>query len=366
MYLKNLQLANFKNFDEADIELSSNINCFIGNNGVGKTNVLDAIYYLSFCKSYFNQPDAFTTKHHKAFFTIRGQYNSSSTSREEILCQYDATKKKKRFKRNGKTYPKLAEHIGLIPLVMISPYDRDLINNHSEIRRKYLDSVISQFNKAYLYALIRYNKALSQRNALLKSFAEGQYYEAALIEIWNKELSQYGQEIYDIRQSFIADFLPIFQKYFAWISQGKETVSIAYHSSLQENNMEQLLQNNITKDRAVRYTSNGIHKDDLGFFMADYPIKKYGSQGQQKSFVIAIKMAQFEYMREITKTTPILLLDDIFDKLDHQRVAQIIELVNTDAFGQVFITDTQAERIDTLFKDTIDHKTFRISNNSII
>lgn len=362
-----MYLSNFKNYEEAHLSLSSNINCFIGSNGAGKTNILDAIYYLSFTKSYFNQSDSFATRHHQDYFTIKGIYARAEASEDELLCVYDELKKKKTVKKHGKAYQRLADHIGQYPLVMVSPYDRDLINNHSEVRRKYLDGVIAQFDSAYLHHLLRYNKVLSQRNALLKSFIEKRYFDSSLLDMWDAELVGAAREIYEKRNSFIREFVPIFQKYFKWISNEKETVSIAYESLLHKEDMTNVLSENLSKDRRLGYTSAGVHKDDLAFLLRDYPMKKYASQGQQKSFVVAIKLAQFEYMRQIKLMKPILLLDDIFDKLDHHRVAQIIELVNTDAFGQVFITDTQPERIMPLFKGIAasEYKIFEVADNTI-
>ncbi len=366
VYLGNLYLTNFKNYAEDTMQFSPNINCFIGDNGVGKTNILDAIYYLSFCKSYFNQPDTLITKHGFDFFSIRGTYINLAGGKDEVLCQFDAQKRQKRFKKNGKKYNRLADHIGQFPLVMVSPYDRDLINNSSEVRRKYLDSVIAQFDSQYLYYLIRYNKAVSQRNAVLKSFAKQRYFDATLLEVWDKEIIATAGHIYDARKAFIIDFVPIFKKYFEWISGGKEAVDILYQSRLHKEQMSYLLQQNLSKDRILTYTSVGIHKDDLNFFMKNFPVKRYASQGQQKSFVIAIKLAQFEYMKQAKSVKPILLLDDIFDKLDHMRVSKIIDLVNTDAFGQVFITDTQPERIMQLFAQSkVDHKIFEIAKDTI-
>ena len=362
MYLKQLKFTNFKNYPEGEMEFSPKINCFIGDNGVGKTNILDAIYYLSFCKSYFNPIDSQNIRHNNDFFAIHGHYEQKNGSKEKVQCVLKPNKKKL-FKLNDKEYDRLADHIGFIPLVMISPYDRDLINNHSDVRRKYIDGVISQFNASYLNYLLQYNKALLQRNALLKSFAENRYFEADLLAMWDNKLQELGTEIYKIRQEFIKDFLPIFQKYFSFISGGSEEVSIKYVSQLETSSLIVLLKQNINKDRAIRYTSAGIHKDDLEFKIADYPIKKFGSQGQQKSFVIAIKLAQFEYMRQLKNQKPILLLDDIFDKLDSNRVEKIVKLVNEDEFGQVFITDTQQDRIEHIFKNNdIDHKIFHIKN----
>jgi len=365
MHLKELKFTNFKNYPEGEIHFSPKINCFIGDNGVGKTNILDAIYYLSFCKSYFNPIDSQNIRHNHDFFAIHGQYEQKNGSKEKVQCILKPNKKKQ-FKLNNKEYDRLADHIGFIPLVMISPYDRDLINNHSDVRRKYLDGVISQFNATYLSHLLQYNKTLQQRNALLKNFAENRYFEADLLEIWDGKLQELGTEIYQVRQAFIKDFRPIFQKYFNFISEGSEEVSVHYISQLENESLNNLLKQSIQKDRTVRYTTVGIHKDDLEFKISGYPIKKFGSQGQQKSFVIAIKLAQFEYMRQLKTQKPILLLDDIFDKLDDKRVEKIVKLVNEEEFGQVFITDTQQERIEHIFKNhSIDHKIFRIKNLEI-
>lgn len=365
MHLKRLKFTNFKNYEEGEMEFSPKINCFIGNNGVGKTNILDAIYYLSFCKSYFNPIDSQNIRHHQDFFAIHGYYEQANGSQEKVQCLLKPNKRK-HFKLNDKDYERLADHIGLIPLVMISPYDRDLINNHSDVRRKYLDGVISQFNGLYLSNLLSYNKALQQRNALLKNFAEHRYFDPSSLEMWDQKLHSLGTDIYEVRKEFVTDFLPIFQKYFNFISKGKEEVGIQYLSQLKDNSLNLLLNESLQKDLAIRYTSVGIHKDDLEFSISDYPIKKYGSQGQQKSFVIAIKLAQFEYMRLIKKQKPILLLDDIFDKLDNQRVEQIVKLVNEEEFGQVFITDTQQERIEHIFENNnMDHRIFNIENQQI-
>ncbi|MDZ7774214.1 MAG: DNA replication and repair protein RecF [Bacteroidales bacterium] len=273
---------------------------------------------------------------------------------------------KKKFKRNQKEYDRLADHIGLIPLVMVSPYDRDLINDGSELRRKYIDGVISQFNRHYLDNLINYNKALAQRNSLLKEFALSGYYDQAAISIWDARMVPLARQIYESRKQFIGDFIPIFQKYFDYISEGHETVSIAYNSQLHETPFETLLEEGRAKDRAMRHTTAGIHKDDMDFRIEGHPFKKFGSQGQQKSFVIAIKLAQFDYISEIKQTKPILLFDDIFDKLDEKRVAQLMKLVSKDSFGQVFIADTQYQRIQQVFNTVpIDHKIFFIKAGTI-
>ncbi|MBN2236390.1 MAG: DNA replication/repair protein RecF [Bacteroidales bacterium] len=365
MYLKQLKFNNFKNYEEAEIQLSPKINCFIGKNGAGKTNVLDAIYYLSFCKSYFNPIDSQNIKHEMDYFAIHGDYVRRNNAHDAVHCLLKRNQNK-HFKLNEKKYDRLADHIGLFPLVMISPYDRDLINNGSEVRRKYMDGVIAQFDRNYLNDLLDYSKALSQRNALLKHFGEKHYFDEVALEIWDVKLIKLGHAIVAKRKQFVTDFIPIFQEYFTMISGGNESVELIYQSSLCDHTMAALLKEHLQHDRALRYTSVGAHKDDLDFLIDGFPIKKYGSQGQQKSFVIAIKLAQFQMMRNLKEYKPILLLDDIFDKLDNQRVEQLIGLVSEENFGQVFITDTQIERIEQLFKATeMDHRLFEVINGTI-
>ncbi len=360
MYLKQLKLANFKNYEEADLAFSNKINCFIGNNGAGKTNVLDAIYYLSFCKSYFNLVDSQNILHDAPFFAIHGTYSKNGNPDDLVSC-IQKRNHKKQFSLNDKEYDRLADHIGLIPLVMISPYDRDLINEGSETRRKYIDSVISQFDKVYLDDLIAYNKALQQRNNLLKSFSERHYFDQDSLEIWDAQLSRLGEKIHSKRREFINDFAPLFQHYFNFIARGNEKVSIEYESQLTDRSLEELLAVSIDKDRMFKYTTVGIHKDDLQMKIEGHPIKKFGSQGQQKSFVIAIKLAQFDFTKNKKGFQPLLLLDDIFDKLDEGRVRQIIHLVGDNSFGQVFITDTQRERIEDVFRQVrIEHRIFEV------
>ncbi len=365
MYLKKLLLSNFKNCSEADLQFSPKINCFVGNNGVGKTNLLDAIYYLSFCKSYFNAVDMQNIKHGEPFFAIHGTYQKNGGC-EDLLSCLQKRASKKQFKLNKKDYDRLADHIGHFPLVMISPYDRDLINDGSDVRRKYIDGVISQFDHMYLDDLLNYNKALTQRNVLLKHFAEMRTFDAVSLEIWDEQLIVLGKRIYEKRKSFLKEFAPIFQHYFEFISGGKEQVAIQYESQLQEEDLGVLIRSALNRDRKVRYTTVGIHKDDLLFNIGDYPIKKFGSQGQQKSFVIAIRLAQFDYTKNLKGFKPVLLFDDIFDKLDDTRVEQIIALVSDNNFGQVFITDTQRQRIEKIFKIVqIDHKIFEVEEGRV-
>lgn len=365
MYLQNLNITNFKNYGEAKADFSPKINCFTGDNGTGKTNLLDAIHYLSFCKSYFNPVDTQNINHDETFFAIHGQFIRNGDSNDKVSC-VQKMGERKLFKLNDKTYDRLADHIGSFPLVMISPYDRDLINEGSEIRRRLIDSVISQFDKIYLDDLINYNKALQQRNSLLKQFYERNFFDPSMLDIWDEQLSKLGNEIFRKREVFIERFIPIFQKYFDFISEGKEKVSIEYESHLHNSSSAELLAATLNKDRMVKYTTAGIHKDDLKFSIFDYPVKKFGSQGQQKSFVIAIKLAQFEYTKEEKGYKPILLFDDIFDKLDDHRVQQLIKLVSENNFGQVFITDTQRSRIENVFKIIdIDHLIFNVSDGML-
>jgi DNA replication and repair protein RecF len=361
MYLKKLALTNFKNYIQADYQFSDKINCFVGNNGVGKTNLLDAIHYLSFCKSYFNPIDSQNIRHQEDFFSINGVCIRTDDTTEYIQCIQKRNHRKK-FLLNKKEYGRLADHIGHFPLVMISPYDRDLINDGSELRRKYIDSVISQFDKLYLDDLINYHRALFQRNSLLKTFSEKHYFDARELEIWDEQMVRLGTIIHEKRKSFLDRFIPIFRHYFNFISCSGETIDILYQSQLSEGDYSTLLADALTRDRSAQYSTVGIHKDDLDFMISGYPAKRFGSQGQQKSFVIAIKLAQFDYTRSIKGFKPILLLDDVFDKLDDLRVQQLISLVSENNFGQVFITDTSEDRIRKIFDAMeIDHKIFRIS-----
>jgi DNA replication and repair protein RecF len=358
MYLKKISLFNFKNFNEVSFDFEHKINCFVGKNGVGKTNILDAIYHLSFGKSYFNTLAVQNIKHGEDFFVIEGAFEKQERQ-ETILCSLKKGQKKI-LKRNGKIYEKFSDHLGFIPLVIISPTDADLIREGSETRRKFIDSVISQLDSQYLQALIQYQKIIMQRNALLKYFAVNRIFETATLEIYNEQLSTLGQNIYTKRKQFLNDFIPIFNSFYQNISNSSETVQLVYESQLEQQNLLQLLEENITKDRILQYTSVGIHKDDLLFQIEGYPIKKFGSQGQQKSFLIALKLAQFEFVKKQSGENPILLLDDIFDKLDETRVAKIVDLVNNDTFGQLFISDTHSERTENIVKLT--HQSYKIFN----
>lgn len=365
MYLQKLKLVNFKNYKQAELKFSEKINCFVGNNAAGKTNILDAIYYLSFCKSYFNSLDNQNIMHYSDFFNIIGNYRNQEDADDSISCLQKRNARKV-FKLNKKEYERLADHIGRIPLVMISPYDRDLINEGSEVRRKYIDGVISQFDHFYLNNLIDYNKTLAQRNVLLKYFAEQRSFDIVSLQIWDEKLVKFGFDLFEKRKIFLDEFNPLFEKYYQYLSGGKEHVEIVYDSQLKEKPFRELLVETVEKDRILRYTTVGIHKDDLAFLLDTYPVKRFGSQGQQKSFVIAIKLAQFEYTRIKKEFKPILLFDDIFDKLDDERVQQIVKLVSENNFGQVFITDTQRQRIEGIFTGMqISHKIFSVRNGVV-
>jgi DNA replication and repair protein RecF len=364
MYLQKLSLVNFKNYSSAELELCPQVNCFTGSNGEGKTNLLDAIHYLSFCKSFFNPVDSQNILHEAPFFLIQGTFMVNDQP-EEVYCGLKRNQKKQ-FKRNKKEYSKLSDHIGLLPLVMISPADSDLIAEGSENRRKFIDSVISQYDKDYLDSLIDYNKVLSHRNALLKSFAESRSFDEITLEIWDMQLADLGKRIYVKRRQFIDEFTPIFQQYYEMLSGGKEKVSLAYTSHLEDKEFAQVLKSTLRKDLAFQYTTAGIHKDDLEFRISDHPIKKFGSQGQQKSYLIALKLAQFDFIKRIKKLTPILLLDDIYDKLDEDRVKYLMNIVSKGSFGQIFITDTHYDRIPRLFSSTSSpFKVFKVKDGEV-
>lgn len=350
MFLKRISLFNYKNFSEVNYDFDAKINCFVGKNGVGKTNVLDAIYHLANGKSYFNPLAVQNIKHGEEFFVIDGEFEKAARS-EQILCSLKKGQKKI-LKRNGKPYEKFSDHIGFIPLVIISPSDSDLITEGSETRRKFIDNVISQLDRTYLQHLIHYQKILVQRNALLKYFALNHVFEKDTLSIYNEQLNQLGQAIFEKRQHFLSEFIPIFNHHHQEITNSNETVQLVYESHLFEGTTLQLLEENLTKDRALHYTSVGIHKDDLSFQIDGFPIKKFGSQGQQKSFLIALKLAQFEFVKKQSGEKPILLFDDIFDKLDESRVSKIVAMVNKDTFGQLFITDTHSERTESIVKTT--------------
>ena len=353
MHLKTLNLINYKNFKNQTFEFNSKVNCFVGSNGVGKTNILDAIYHLSFGKSYFNPIASQNIKHGEDFFVVDGRY-SKDLKEEKIIVSLKKGGKKV-IKRNSKSYNRFSDHIGLLPLVIISPVDRDLITEGSDLRRKFIDGVISQNDKIYLDQIIRYNKILFQRNSLLKQFYLSRTFDHDTIEIYDEQLSKIGNLIFNKRKEFLELFTPIFFEKYSIISNNKEKVNLNYKSQLKNHRLQDLLISNIEKDKVLQYTSAGIHKDDIEFLIGNYPIKKFGSQGQQKSFLIALKLAQYEVLKAKSGNSPILLLDDIFDKLDSKRVKQIIRMVNDSNFGQLFISDTDAKRTENVVKSAHDN-----------
>lgn len=347
MTIKEIHIINFKNIEELNLSFCSGFNCFIGSNGAGKTNILDAIYQLSMCKSYFNLSDTQNIRHGEEFFVVQGKYERDD---EEMNVYYGVKRdQKKVFKKDQKTYTRLSDHIGLLPLVIISPQDVQLIDGSSDGRRKLVDGIISQYDKEYLHSLISYNKALEQRNALLKSYT-GRHLELDLLEIWDEKLAEHGTPVMQKRKAFLTEFREMFQHYYGLLSCGKEQVVMEYQPSVKEEDMRSVLRQNVERDRILSYTSAGIHRDDIALLLDEYPVKKVGSQGQKKTFLIALKLAQYVWLQKITQVKPILLLDDIFDKLDTERVGRIIDIAGQDIFGQVFMTDTNRLHIDELLK----------------
>ena len=349
MILRKLSILNYKNIQEATLELSPKINCFIGRNGMGKTNVLDAVYYLSFCRSASNPIDSAVIRHDEPFCMIEGEYEPSPLI---VSCGI-------------KEYKRLSEHIGLIPLVVVSPSDTLLIDGVSEERRRLMDMVIAQYDHAYIDALSRYNNAHQQRNTLLKQ--EDQEPDPLLMDLWEEQMAEAGEALFKKRTAFVDELEPVFQDYYQRISGGQEQVGLQYTSHCQRGPLLEVIRRDRMKDRAVGYSLHGVHRDDLLFTLDGHPMKREGSQGQHKTYVIALKLAQFEFLkRTASQTTPLLLLDDIFDKLDAQRVEQIVRLVASDNFGQIFITDTNRDHLDQILSNTtLDYKIFHVEHGEI-
>jgi DNA replication and repair protein RecF len=364
MYLQQLSFINFKNYSEAELSLSEGVNAFVGNNGAGKTNLLDAVHYLSLCKSYFNPIDSQQIKQGADFFMINGVFEKNG-NKEVVACGVKRNQKKQ-FKRNKKDYQRLADHIGLLPLVMISPYDISIIIEGSEERRKFIDNVISQTDNNYLDELIAYNKVLANRNALLKQIADTGRYDPDLLSIFDEQLTASGTRIFEKRKAFMEAFTEIFNKHYQFISEDAEQVELIYESQLLQDSLAGLLKKNLERDRALERTTAGIHKDDLQFNIHTMPMKKFGSQGQQKSFLIALKLAQYTFLMQKKGFKPLLLLDDIFDKLDDGRVTKLMQMVSNNDFGQVFITDTSMGRVEGIFSNiNVDLKLFKVVEGSI-
>jgi len=365
MHLKSLSLVNFKNYEQVDIPFSEKINCFVGENGVGKTNILDAVHYLSLCKSNLNPVDSQNVRYDQDFSVVQGIFERSGKE-ENIYCGI-RKQKKKQFKRNQKEYQKLSEHIGLIPLVMISPADSILINGGSEERRKFMNGVIAQYSRPYLDNIIQYNRALTQRNRLLRDFAISRTFDVEMLEVWDEQLIRYGEPIFKERKRFVDELLPVFNAFHSHVSGKRERVTLTYGSQLNDSGFGEGIKASHEKDRIIQYSTFGIHKDDLGMALGEHSLKKSGSQGQQKTFLVALKLAEFEFIRKLTKIPPILLLDDIFDKFDASRVKQIISLVAENQFGQIFITDTNEQRLMGILEEIpADHRVFRISKDAAV
>ena len=363
MILKQLSILNYKNLTEAELSFSDGLNCFIGQNGMGKTNVLDAVYFLSMCKSSTTNQDQLVVKHDTEFMVLQGQYEREDGQPEEIYCGLKRGQKKQ-FRRDKKAYKRIAEHIGLIPVVLVSPADQMLIMGGSEERRRFMDMVISQSDLPYLDSLMRYNKALQQRNTLLKMEEEP---DPDLLSLWEEAMAREGEFIYLKRKSYIETFTPCFQAYYDAISMGHEKVELEYVSHGSRGPLLETIQRDRMKDRAVGYSLHGIHKDDLQMTLGGFPMKREGSQGQNKTYLIALKLAEYEFLRRSGNgTTPILLLDDIFDKLDASRVEQIVKLVSNGNFGQTFITDTNRDHLDSILSHMEQpHRLFQVNQGEV-
>lgn len=363
MILKKISILNYKNIQVADLTFSPKLNCLIGHNGEGKTNLLDAVYYLSFCRSAFNPIDSQVITHDCDFFVLDGMYLNDMGDEERIYCGMKRGTRK-RFKRNQKEYKRLSQHIGLIPLIFVSPADTALIDGGSDSRRRFLDMVISQLDHSYIELLSRYNKALTQRNALLKAEQEP---DSALMEILEQEMATQGEAIYAKRDAFVREFIPVFQTIYDHVSGCHETVSLQYISHAQRGPLLDVIQRDRHKDRAVGYSLHGVHRDDLEMMIGGYQLKREGSQGQNKTYVLALKLAQFDFLkRTASSTTPLLLLDDIFDKLDAGRVERIVNMVAGDAYGQIFITDTNRDHLDSILsRHSFDYKLFEVVHGEI-
>ena len=349
MRLEHLHLVHFKNHSGADLDLGPQVNCFLGDNGSGKTNVLDAVHYLCFCKSYFNPIDAQNIAHGEPFMLVQGDFQRLE-AQERVSCGVQRGAKKQ-FKRNDKPYNRLSEHIGRFPAVMIAPDDAELVQGGSEVRRKWMDAVISQYDRAYLEALIDVNKALIQRNALLRYFAENRNFDAGMLAPWNARIAPKSAVIARARRSFIDDFLPGFLATYEEISSGAEEVGLQLttHITGEAEDIEAMMHAAEDEDRRLRRTTIGVHKDDVVFTLGEHALKRFGSQGQQKSFLVALRLAQLAFIEGATGVKPILLLDDIFDKIDEKRVEALMKRVTNGSFGQVFITDTHLGRIPDMF-----------------
>lgn len=347
MILERLSLFNFRNYEQAEFSFSRGVNALTGVNGCGKTNVLDAIHYLCLCKSYFHTIDSPSLRFGSGFFTVSGTFDRDGSTDEIVVSVKNGQKKS--IKRNQKEYVRLKDHIGLLPIVMEAPVDQEIIHGGSEERRRMMDSVICQYDHEYLDNLMAYNRILQQRNALLKQVARGGGSDPSMWQVWDEQLSHYGHKVHAARHEFVQRFQPFFESRYSSLASQRESAGITYVSHLDESPLSSLLNTNMQRDLVLQHTSTGIHKDDLLLTLNGQPIRRYGSQGQQKSLVLALKLAQFTVMKESVDTTPILLLDDVFDKLDIGRITSLMELVTKEGFGQIILTDTQEEHVGAIF-----------------
>ena len=368
MTLDSLQLLFFKNYDDAALHLSPGLNCFIGDNGSGKTNLLDAIHYLSLTKSAITASDALCIKQNADFFVVKGVFSSTTASEKETIQVSLRQGQKKTVTHDKQPYERMADHIGRYPAVLISPYDTDLIRQGSEERRKYFDSLMAQLDHEFLEQLITYNSLLRQRNAVLKQagHTNAHGFDREYLLALDEQLAPLGQQLTALREAFLIDYLPIFQQHYKQLADGREQVLLSYKSQLVGADFAQLLRLNERKDFVLQRSTVGSHRDDFIFLMNELPVKSHASQGQQKSFAIALKLAQFELLAAKQQNKPLLLLDDIFDRLDDKRIARLLELVADETFGQVFLTDTNLERTDqALARVTVPILRFRVQNGTV-
>jgi DNA replication and repair protein RecF len=362
--LERLTLYQFKNYASAELHFSAPVVCFLGNNGSGKTNLLDAIHYLSISKSYFNTADSQNIQHGEDQCSITGDFVRGEMP-EHVVCTLRKGLRKV-FKRNHKEYDRMADHIGLLPSVIITPYDAELIYDGSEVRRKFMDSTISQRSAIYLDHLIQYNQALQQRNNLLKQMAERNQFSEELLEPWDFQLTNHGNVLFEMRKAFAVEFAPLFERIYHFVTNGKEAPSVKYIADLDSSSFEELLTKSRQKDRVLQRTCVGIHKDELDFDLNGLSLKKYASQGQQKSFLISLKLAQLAYLKQHLKINPLLLLDDLYDKVDDGRVARLLLWLKENPCGHVFITDTNTERIPAILQSMhMDMQCFEVNDAAI-
>ena len=360
MRLKKLLLINFKNLPQAEISLADGINCFVGDNGAGKTNILDAVHYLSMSKSAFTMTDGQSVHHGEEFFVTEGSYLTDTGAMELVNCSF-SRKGGKVLKRNGKEYERIADHVGGFPVVISSPRDTELIMDAAEERRRYLNSFISQLDRAYLASMMRYNTVLAERNKFLKSSSD-----EAMLQIYDMQLAEHGTRVYERRKEIIERMQPMVAEYYGTLSEDREQVEMVYRSELEQMPLSEVLLRNRERDIVNQFTTAGVHRDDIIFRIGGYPLRKYGSQGQQKSFLIALKLAQYRLLAEATGEKPILLLDDLFDKLDLGRVEKLLALVGGDDFGQILITDCNKLRLEsTLERADKEYSLFMVEGGDV-